>query len=350
MNYGSAESIYSLRQIIRTGAEWVEIVPTEYQNSIFDITTKYGTYNASALSDIIGIIDYAKSRNMKVFLKPQILVGISGSSSGVGEIADEALLDQWFFDYEAFVLKYATIASMSNVDMFSVSTNLNKAMADTRLEERWKNLLKKVKEVYKNKIIVVLDASKDYSPVKWIKDSANGINVNAVGFDTYKIKEFVILGNVSKTIPTLKTDINAKIFTDVATYIGSSGKEVYMTAYGACSGDCISTPLPNIANLTLDTKISKYMASYANVQKNFTEAFAQAAYEFRSENNVKISGVFLWGWLTDTKFGNQADNTCYSLQGKTSYDGIYKAFRDGKTLYPLGASTGTTECGCVIDS
>ena len=349
MNYGSAESIYSLRQIIRTGAEWVEIVPTEYQDGFLDITTKYGTFTASALSDIISIIDYAKSRGMKVFLKPQILVGATGSSSGVGDISDDALLNQWFFDYEAFVLKYATIASMSNVDMYSVSTNLNAAMADSRLQERWANLLKKVKEIYRNKLVVVLDASNtNYFAVKWVKDS---VNINAIGFDTYKIKEFAVLLNVSKTISTLKTDIKAKIFADVANFIGSSGKQVYMTGYGACSGDCLTNPLPSptLANLTVSSS-AKYMASYANVQKNFTLAFAQAAYEFTGDNNVKISGVFLWGWLTDTKFGNQADNDCYSLQGKTSYDGIYQAFRDGKVLYSLGATAGTTECGCVTDS
>lgn len=347
VNYGSAESIYALRQIIRTGAEWVEIVPTEYQDSLFDITTKFGTYNASTLSDILGIIDYAKSRGMKVFLKPQILVGSTGSSLGVGETTDDTMLNQWFIDYEAFVLKYATIASMNNVDMLSVSTNLNKVLANSKLQDRWTNLVKKVKEVYKNKLIVVLDASIDYFPAKWITDWSL---INAIGFDTYKIKDFAVLGNTSKTIASFKTDIKTKIFADVSTFIGSSGKEVFMTAYGACAGDCLNNPLPKLANLSTSKDVAKYISNYTTVQKNFIQAFAQAAYEFRGDNNVKISGVFLWGWLTDTKFGNQVDNNCYSLQGKTSYDGIYQAFRDGKVLFPLGASTGTTECGCVIDS
>lgn len=343
VKYDSSEAKLSLRQLIRLGANWVEIVATEYQQSETAPSIRADVNKTATLSELNSIFTLAKSRLFKVFFKPQVMVETDGKgkSSDVGKIVTGGFtFESWFRNYRSFIMKYATVAQLGNVDLFAISVNLN--VPNTGDEKSWKDLLVDIKNIYSGKIIVVLDSRYSYDKITWLSDS----NVDFIGFDTYQ--DSPVKGINAVKLQDAKDEIKKKL--DLFnTFANQINKFFYLTGYGYCSGDCINNPRPKgVFNTSL---VDKNNTQYVAVQSNYTLAVIEEAKSLSLSNitsTYRLKGAFLWGWLTDTNFGNQADNNCYSPQGKTTKTTVLNAYKL-QSLINLDNSGGNNVCNCTID-
>lgn len=60
--------------------------------------------------------------------------------------------DAWFSSYEAMILRYAKLAAKNNVEIFAVGTELE-GTTFARWEPRWRDIITKVKAVYKGPLV-----------------------------------------------------------------------------------------------------------------------------------------------------------------------------------------------------
>lgn len=139
--YDSERSYSSLEHLRSTGANWVAFTVTWYQETIdateiFPVYGKakskdgYYIYETATPESIVKIIKYGKELGFKVFLKPHIDV-LDDEWRGNVNPRDAK---KWFESYGAFILYYAKIAHELNVELFSISTELN---AMERYSEAW---------------------------------------------------------------------------------------------------------------------------------------------------------------------------------------------------------------------
>ncbi len=89
-------------------------------------------------------INKAHSLGLKVMLKPHVDIQ---SGEFRGDIPGE---EEWFKNYEDFILKYAKFAAKFNVELFCIGTELSGT--PTKWEPQWRKVIKDVRGVYKGPI------------------------------------------------------------------------------------------------------------------------------------------------------------------------------------------------------
>jgi hypothetical protein len=123
--YREFDTAGALRGMAAVGAEWVQIVPTWYQDS--RSASGIGPTEASADDDNVRYaIQLARSQGLKVLLKPHLDVS-DGDDRGTIVPRDR---DAWFRAYRAFLGRYADLAEDMGVDELSVGTELSALSAD----------------------------------------------------------------------------------------------------------------------------------------------------------------------------------------------------------------------------
>ena len=94
-------------------------------------------------------IELLHKNGIKVLLKPQIWIW-KGIFTGSLEMKSEEDWQKFETSYEKFILNYAELASETEVDIYCIGTELEKFV--TNRPEFWKELIVKIKKVYKGKL------------------------------------------------------------------------------------------------------------------------------------------------------------------------------------------------------
>ena len=150
--YLSPYSDRALERLAQTGATWVSIVTTYYQED-FDSLKIFPTENTPSDSSIIHAINKAHQLRLKIMLKPHLdLLSSSGtlSRSDIG-FQREADWRKWFSQYLKFILHYAKLAERYNVDMLCIGTEL--CFASTKTKYWQEQIIPEIKKVYSGKLI-----------------------------------------------------------------------------------------------------------------------------------------------------------------------------------------------------
>jgi hypothetical protein len=160
-----------LREIVSTGADWIQFTPTEYQRSD-DANTIAPTSQTATDDGVERAISLAHKYSLKVLLKP--LVDVSGSPGSQAEI-DPSDRDAWFSSFTSFISNYADIAARFNVEEFSVGTELA-GVSDDRA--RWLKVIQAVRARYQGTLVYAANFN-EYSHVSfWDK-------LDLIGIDAY---------------------------------------------------------------------------------------------------------------------------------------------------------------------
>jgi hypothetical protein len=120
------------------------VVPT-YQETIDStviFTNEFEGGDTPSEESIEHAIKTAHTLGMKVLLKPH--VDCRDGTPRMDIIASE----EWFNNYEKMILRYAQLAQKNNVEIFSVGTELE-GTTFSRWEVRWRDVINKIKAVYK---------------------------------------------------------------------------------------------------------------------------------------------------------------------------------------------------------
>lgn len=169
----SEYGLTAIQKIAELGADWVQLVPTWYQdhrnaNEIKRLADKTTTDEC-----LIQAIRTAHNNGLKVLLKPHV-----DSLDGYfrGEIAPSQP-DAWFTSYEKMILHYTDIAHTNKVEIFVVGTEL-KSMSSVAHTEKWQVLISKVRQRYFNRLTYAANWDA-YDQIKFWN------NLDYVGIDAY---------------------------------------------------------------------------------------------------------------------------------------------------------------------
>ena len=170
------------------GVCWVgrDSVVTQNFDGLFDVSanwislTAYGWMNAYDQPEVTkdnsrywwgekdqGILHTAitaKKRNIKTLLKPHIaLPRAVGKWREDINMTSEETWSQWFDNYEAWIMHYALLAEEGNIDALCVGTELYRATS--RYPDKWIDLIRKIRTVYKGDLIYAANWYKEYSKI-----------------------------------------------------------------------------------------------------------------------------------------------------------------------------------------
>jgi len=139
-NYSTSEAEQQLKRLRATGANWVRILVTWFQNTIND-TTIYRIDKPSLLAtatddELEYVIKLAHRMEFKVMLSPIIdpdWTNRSNHRSGpdmtwrglIGLYFTDAQWKTWFENYNNYVTKYAIMAQRLGVEQFCIGAELN---------------------------------------------------------------------------------------------------------------------------------------------------------------------------------------------------------------------------------
>ena len=126
--FSSPASDDSLKALAATGATWVAIVPTWYQEAC-ESTKIFPTDNTATDASVIHAITTAHSLGLNVMLKPHLDLLDASGGGWRGDIACATEPDwkEWFDSYQKFALHYAKIAEQNKVEIFCFGTEIGRA-------------------------------------------------------------------------------------------------------------------------------------------------------------------------------------------------------------------------------
>ena len=145
---------------VRTmGSEWVAIVPYGFcrkgdphfffsQNRPKEESKKYGQWWGETPAGVAETARMARKQGLKIMLKPH--VWMQGGSHLDLEFTTEADWQTFEHDYAQYVLYFAKVADSLNVDLYCITTELDRfAIARPAF---WSSLIGQVKQIYRGKL------------------------------------------------------------------------------------------------------------------------------------------------------------------------------------------------------
>ncbi len=306
--YSGPDSERSLTNLKTTGAEWVSLVVTQYQETISS-TTIAPTSRTMPDDDLIEVIDQAHQLGLKVMLKPHVDVKDNSWRAYIGEaFTTEAEWTAWFTTYQNFIYHYANLAKVNGVEQFDIGTEMR---GTSHRETDWRALINGVRTRYPPPGSIVYAASYDNAGnITWWDA------VDYIGIDAYY--ELVQPGNNDPTVEELKAGW-AQPVTDLANLSANNGnKKILFPEIGYLSNQ-------GVASRPWD-----YLCGSLDLQEQ------QDAYQATLEsvfNEPWFGGMYWYAWSADPLDGGP-DSDGYTPFGKPA-EAVLRAWygNPGSSLY-----------------
>lgn len=140
----------SMEEMVDTlGVNWTAIAFQAQQKTAQSTEINYKDDPVVTDEEVYWAIAKAKSLNLKVCLKPVVNCMDGTWRAHINffdeDVPGEPSWTEWFKSYEDYILHYAKLAQEAKCEMFCVGCEM--VQSDKR-EREWRNLIKKVREVY----------------------------------------------------------------------------------------------------------------------------------------------------------------------------------------------------------
>jgi hypothetical protein len=308
--YQSRSADLSLRRLATTGANWMALVVTAYQDSPSATTINRLDETTPTDDDLIHVIQRAHSLGLKVMLKPHLDLpneretGIWRAYIG-SEFTTESEWAAWFAAYTDFIVHYAKLAQRYGADQFCVGTEL---VSTTPREADWRRVVAAVRDVYDGPLVyAALHGGEEVSITWW--DALDFIGVDAY----YRLNE-CSLGLECPTVEALMAAWEKPKQT-MAELSARHNRPILLTEIGYRSFRS-STYQPweswMKVPLTLDME----------EQANAYEATFRSLYD-----EPWLAGIFWWQWRADI-FLSGPHNDGFTPVGKPAED-VLRAWYGG---------------------
>eukprot|EP01132_Coremiostelium_polycephalum_P002023 gene2023-2490_t len=283
VKYDDPRSDLSVSNLRSTGADWIAIIVTNFQENIN--TTQMFTTNVTATDDaLVHVINYAHSVGLKVMLKPHIDLTEDPTHwrGDIGTFFNETQWEEWFQSYTTFILHYAEIAEKLNVELFSLFCEL---IGTTPRANDWREIASNVRDIYSGNLTMSANWGGQETNITYWDI------VDIIGVDAY----YPLAPNV--TNPTLDDLVE---FWQLIMYKGVNNgvnggymsrslhnlsltynKPIVFTEIGYCSGNCTTGP-----QVDLEFQLLHFQSLFS--------AF---------ESIDWFKGAFWWNWLSDPTGG-----------------------------------------------
>lgn len=278
--YSTPEADLALSNLATTGADWISLIVTDYQDTITS-TAIYTTTATPTDADLIHVITQAHSLGLKVMLKPHVdLANDPAHWRGqIGETFTDAQWTAWFASYQAFINRYAQLADAYAVDQFCVGTELS--ATESRADE-WRATIGGVRSRYSGPLTYAANHGSESSLSWW--DA-----VDFIGIDAY----YPLTGKNDPTVAELKAAWQP-ISATLASLAASSHKTILFTEIGYRSQDGANQhPWDWQVGGTVDLQ----------EQADAYQAVFETIY-----NQPWFAGMYWWSWGVDPFEGGECDD------------------------------------------
>jgi hypothetical protein len=293
--YSDPASDLSLTHLAETGANWIALIVTCYQDTLSStrISANEGTPTDN---DLVHVIEQAHGLGLKVMLKPHVDLW-NDPSHWRGEIGagfrSEAEWADWFASYRTFIEHYADLASAHDADQFCVGTEL---LATTQRVAEWRKVVAGVRTHYGGPLVYAANHSGEETSITWWDA------VDMIGVDAY----YPLANKNNPTISELKAAWTPHVAT-LANLAATWQKPVILTEIGYRSQDGTASH-PWDWQITGPVDLKEQADAY------------QAAFE-SVYNQPWFGGVFWWAWSPDPLEGGPDDDG-YTPHDKPAEDVI----------------------------
>jgi hypothetical protein len=287
--YATPSSDLSLSHIAETGADWISLVVTTYQDDLAS-TTISPTEATPTDDELVRALDAAHALGLKVMLKPHLDLwrdpdhwrGEIGSAFGT-----EDQWRAWFASYRAQLEHYAGLAESRGADMFCVGTELE---GTSGREADWRAVIAAVRARYHGPLIYAANHGGEETRLAWWDA------VDLIGVDAY----YALAEHPDPTLDKL-AEAWSSPRERLAGLASRWGKSIVFTEIGYRS-------IPGTASHPWDWQVE----GQADVEEQ-ADAY-RAAYEAFAGQSW-FGGFFWWSWGTDPFEGGPCD-TGYSPHDK----------------------------------
>jgi len=165
--YSTPQADRALEELAATGADWVAIIVTCYQETVASTRIECLTDTRTPSdADVIHAVRRAKRLGLKVLLKPHLDLN-NDPEHWRGQIDfgnDEAAWRRWFRSYKAFIERYARLAQALNVDLFAVGVELE---GTSSREADWRAVIEGVRALYPGPLVYAANAYEVFDIAFW---------------------------------------------------------------------------------------------------------------------------------------------------------------------------------------
>ncbi|MFI1163755.1 glycoside hydrolase family 113 [Streptomyces sp. NPDC020801] len=169
-DYDSPAAGRYLRDIRATGARWVALTPTWYQNHAAD-SAPHATQETASDASLRHIVRRAHAAGLKVMIKPHIDLPGDEDRAAIRP-RDRAA---WFAAYRSFITHYADLAAGTGAEQFSVGTELAGVSGDTAA---WTEVVAAVRDHYSGPLTYAANYD-EYERIHFWKE------LDLIGIDAY---------------------------------------------------------------------------------------------------------------------------------------------------------------------
>lgn len=244
----------------------------------------------------------AKERGIKTILKPHIwLRDDQGKWRGEIEMKSEEDWQEWFKNYEEFILHYALIAEEEGIEMLCIGTELHRTC--TEREANWRALIAKIRTIYSGDLTYAANFSGEYEEVSFWDE------LDYIGVQAY----FSLTENEEASLEELKKGWEEPL-AELESYSRKFDKPILFTEVGYKSTkDSGKTPWewPQRISREKREEIHSEQHQADLYEALFAEVFDQPF----------IAGVHLWKWFPTygddkSRYRKREFDIDFSPQGK----------------------------------
>lgn len=284
--YSHPDADLALKDLADTGANWISLIVTQYQDNISS-TTIYSTTATPTDADLIHVISQAHNLGLRVMLKPHVDLANDPTHwrGQIGQEFTETAWTAWFASYKNFINHYAQLAQIYSVDQFCVGTELSATESGA---SHWQAVIAGVRNQYSGPITYAANHGDETSIIWW--DA-----VDYIGVDAY----YTLTSKNDPTVDELKTAWQPYL-TTLAALASTWNKSIIFTEIGYRSQDGTnqhSWDWQLVGEIDLQEQADTYQAAFASVF-----------------NQPWFAGLYWWSWETDPFQGGPCDD------GYTPYD------------------------------
>lgn len=285
------EAYKSLQELkYRLNANFVILVPNGLQETAQSETISYDSVATFQDDELIDMIGFAKKIGLRVALKPTVNCKNGTWRAHINFFDEDVHCEpkwcNWFASYSDFQLHYAKIAEETGCEMFIAGCEM--VMAERR-EDEWRELIKRVREVYSGIVSYNTDKYQEHN-VKWW-DAVDVITSSGY----YPIEDWEKeLDRIEKVVKHFN--------------------KPFFFAETGCMSVAGSESVPN--DWSLKGEID------CNVQAKWYEEMIRAV-----EKRTWISGFVLWDWPAELYARSEAEKQGgYNIYGKPAEKVVYDFF------------------------
>ena len=280
--YSHPDADLALGHLRATGAEWIGLVVTGYQNNVGATAISINTDVTPTDADLIHAITQAHALGLKVMLKPHVDFS-NDTDHWRGEIGtkftSELQWSAWFDSYRAFIVHYAELAQAYGVDQFAVGTEL---IGTTQRADDWRAIIAAVRTHYNGPVTYAANHDGEEMQITWWDA------VDYIGVDAY----YPLTDKNDPTPGELKAAWEPYVAM-LASLASTWNKPILVTEIGYTSQDGTNrypARQQTESALDLQEQADAYQAAFESL---YTQPW--------------FAGIFWWVWTTDPFAGGPCD-------------------------------------------